>query len=237
MAPAPALCARSALCLTRPTPPSPPVITPRLQYYFSPVNKRYRSRQEIARDYGLVDGGGAGGSRPGEPKSGAKRNRKSEGGAAAAAAAHSPLTRADALAEAAKRREAFALPHRLSCGVTVTRLGTLRPLDPGEGGAGLGGGAGCRLGLIGVERGCSRGTAVQQAPPCCRNAPQHELTGAPLPALLPAPPAAYCNGERLWPAGFEAEWEDEKGVRFINSITETPSGPIFRCGSVFVAGL
>lgn len=44
----------------------------------------------------------------------------------------------------------------------------------------------------------------------------------------PQLPAAFCSYDRLWPAGFTSEWEDEKGVRFINSITETPQGPIFR---------
>ena len=49
-------------------------------------------------------------------------------------------------------------------------------------------------------------------------------------------PAAFTSAERLWPAGFTAEWADEKGVRFINSITETPSGPVFRCAGCCEAG-
>ncbi|KAL4450242.1 hypothetical protein ABPG77_010911 [Micractinium sp. CCAP 211/92] len=138
-------------------------------YYFSPAGKRYRSRMEIARDFGLVEGV--------EPKAsgGKPRNRKSDGGAAssaaaaAAAAAHVPLDRQAALAAAIKRREAFTLPHRLACGVLITSLGAVRPGD-----------------------------------------------------------ASFCSYDRLWPAGFTSEWEDEKGVRFINSITETPQGPIFR---------
>lgn len=45
------------------------------------------------------------------------------------------------------------------------------------------------------------------------------------------PCADFCTTERLWPAGYTAEWEDDKHVRFISSITETPSGPMFRCGA------
>lgn len=48
------------------------------------------------------------------------------------------------------------------------------------------------------------------------------------PNPAPARPADFCTAEQLWPAGYSAEWEDEKGVRFINTITETPSGPMFR---------
>ncbi|KAL4421600.1 hypothetical protein ABPG75_010891 [Micractinium tetrahymenae] len=139
-------------------------------YYFSPAGKRYRSRMEIARDFGLVEG-----AEP-KPSGGKPRNRKSEGGgaasaaaAAAAAAAHVPLDRQTALTAAVKRREAFMLPHQLSCGVLVASLGAVRPGD-----------------------------------------------------------ASFRSADRLWPAGFTSEWADEKGVRFINSITETPQGPIFR---------
>lgn len=62
------------------------------------------------------------------------------------------------------------------------------------------------------------------------------------PRLLPCPtPAAdYCTAARLWPAGFAAEWEDGKGVRFVGAITETPGGPVFRCarcGSVSRLGV
>ncbi|PRW20556.1 methyl- -binding domain-containing 9 [Chlorella sorokiniana] len=135
-------------------------------YYFSPAGKRYRSKQEIARDFGLA---GEGGGTPGAG-SGKGRGKKAGGdGAASGGALPQPLSREVAVAAARKRCEAFQLPHKLSCGVTVTNLGTLHPAD-------------------------------------------HH----------------FCTAEQLWPAGFSAEWEDEKGVRFINTITETPNGPMFR---------
>ncbi|EFN52450.1 hypothetical protein CHLNCDRAFT_54503 [Chlorella variabilis] len=129
-------------------------------YYFSPGNKRYRSRMEIARDLGVVEGKEGKGSGKG-------RSRMGEG--SGGGAAPPPLTRDAAIAAARKRRREFTLPRKLPCGVTVITLGGLHPGS-----------------------------------------------------------TAFCNSDRLWPAGFTAEWEDEKGVRFINSITETPSGPMFR---------
>ncbi|KAL4854865.1 Methyl-CpG-binding domain protein 2 [Chlorella vulgaris] len=134
-------------------------------YYFSPSDKRFRSRIEIARFLGLVEGkepkaGGKGGGSGGKG-----RGRKSDG----TAAVPPPLTRVDAVTEARRRSQEFRLPATLACGVTVTSLGHLHPGNP-----------------------------------------------------------AFCNAQRLWPAGYVSEWVDEKGVRFINSITETPSGPIFR---------
>lgn len=122
---APASCVTISL---KPCVADPPVlVVPDVQYYFSPAGKRYRSRMEIARDFGLVEG-----AEP-KPSGGKPRNRKSDGGAAsiaaaaAAAAAHVPLDRQAALAAASKRREAFALPHKLSCGVLITSLGAVRP--------------------------------------------------------------------------------------------------------------
>lgn len=198
---------------------------------------------EIARDFGLVEGA--------EPKSGGKpRNRKSEGGAAssaaaaAAAAAYVPLDRQSALAAAVKRREALALPHRLACGVLVTSLGAVRPGDACE----------CRAPACAEQALCvgdclwgrdaaadcelARSTCGDRASVACSAAARRllsrELTPSALfwsvtaPALPLPPLTAFWSADRLWPAGFTSEWEDEKGVRFINSITETPQGPIFR---------
>ena len=61
----------------------------------------------------------------------------------------------------------------------------------------------------------------------------HRIVYPPMTLCL-LPNAAYCNVNHLWPAGFTSEWEDEKGVRFVNSITETPSGPVFRWAGVWV---
>lgn len=141
----------SSLPPLRPLLPLLPTFWTSLQYYFSPAGKRYRSRMEIARDFGLAD------EKEPRPSTGGKpRSRKSEGsagggggGSAAAAAAvpAAPLTREAALAAAVKRRQAFVLPHRLACGVTVTDLGVLHPNNPG-GAAGEEGTACCpRAGL------------------------------------------------------------------------------------------
>ena len=80
---------------------------------------------QIARDFGLA---GEGGGTPGAG-SGKGRGKKGE---ATSGALPQPLTREAAIAVARKRCEAFTLPHKLSCGVTVTNLGTLHPADHRE---------------------------------------------------------------------------------------------------------
>lgn len=89
--------------------------------------------EQIARDFGLSDDAVP------NPSAGKPRGRgKSEAASSAAAVAHTPLSRAEAVAAAQRRREAFALPRKLACGVTVTALGMLHPEDPREGVAGWG---------------------------------------------------------------------------------------------------
>lgn len=39
---------------------------------------------------------------------------------------------------------------------------------------------------------------------------------------------AYITQTRIWPPGYCSEYTDEKGVQFVNSITEAPAGPVFR---------
>lgn len=194
--------------------------------------------KQIARDWGLAgEGGGASGGGGGKG-----RGKKGDAGGAAggAAAAFQPLTRDAAAAAARKRQEAFKLPHKLSCGVTVTSLGTLHAHDPSErllpGRAWAGATAGRRSRSCGV---CFRRAGAllvgrllrvdrrAQAAACCGHLyrPSARLPCAPAHCR---PAADFCTADQLWPAGYCAEWEDEKGVRFISAITETPSGPMFR---------
>jgi hypothetical protein len=85
--------------------PSPPLkvllYLGHLQYYFSPAGKRYRSRQEIARDFGLV-----------EDKTSGRSSKK-------AAPARQPLSRDEAASAAAARHALLALPAALPDGITV----------------------------------------------------------------------------------------------------------------------
>lgn len=82
---------------------------------------------QIARDFGLAGEGG------GTPGAGSGKGRGKKGEAASGGAAlPQPLSREAAVAAARKRCEAFKLPHKLSCGVTVTNLGTLHPADHRE---------------------------------------------------------------------------------------------------------
>lgn len=114
---------------------------------------------QIARDFGLAGEGG------GTPGAGSGKGRGKKGDAASGGAALPQLlSREAAVAAARKRCEAFTLPHKLSCGVTVTNLGTLHPQAPRE--------------LAGV--GCCRVAGLRGRGDCADGAR----------ALLPAEPAA-----------------------------------------------
>lgn len=131
--------------------------------------------QQIGRDFGLSDD-----AMP-NPLAGKPRGRgKSEGAPSGAVAAHTPLGREEAVAAAQRRREAFALPRKLSCGVTVTALGMLHPEDPRE--------AAGSCGLLRAGRSaCCRSPVLRMA---------HALavpSRLPLPAKQTSPPRTSCG--------------------------------------------
>ncbi|KAG7671650.1 hypothetical protein KSW81_003780 [Nannochloris sp. 'desiccata'] len=81
-------------------------------YYYNPENKRYRSRAEIARDYGITIAKGSG---------------RGGGGAAAPRKPIVLLSREDALAQVRTRMESVNLPLKLSGGITLTDFGAVKP--------------------------------------------------------------------------------------------------------------
>ena len=77
-------------------------------YYYNPEGKRYRSRADIARDYGISAG-------------------KSSGRATATKKTIPTLSREDALAKVRKLAPTLTLPMKASKDVIITSFGTLKP--------------------------------------------------------------------------------------------------------------
>lgn len=182
---------------------------------------------QIARDLGLAGEGESRGGGKG------KGGRKGEAAGAAAAAAFKPLSREEAVAAAKKRFEAFKLPHKLPCGVTITSLGQLHPEDPSERGRLLG----CfcwRLPAAPVAAATADAAAVI-GPACrccclCCTQPVLPVPSAPFLPLTPAsclclPPQATAAPRACGPPALRRSGRTRRACASSTPSRRRPRGP------------